>query len=68
MAEDEKEQWIERIKKELSEYAIGDQDLDAVFDPLLRACAKISRTYDEFKQCITEGVSTLKQVVRRVRF
>ncbi|RLF63145.1 MAG: hypothetical protein DRN30_06975 [Thermoplasmata archaeon] len=61
------EEWVERIKKELNEYAIGDYDLDQVFEPLLVACSKVARTYNEFKQCVNEGISTLKSVVSRVK-
>jgi len=62
------DEWIERIKKELNEYEIGDYDLDQVFEPLFEACAKVAKTYNEFKQCIEEGVSTLKSVVSKVKF
>jgi len=63
-----KEEWIERIKKELNEYEIGGYDLDHVFEPLLEACSKVAKTYNEFKQCVNEGVSTLKSIMSKVRF
>jgi len=63
--ESEKQAWIQRIKKELSEYQIGDWDLDVVFEPLLIACAKVTNKFDDFKQCILEGISTLKSVISK---
>ncbi|RLG77831.1 MAG: hypothetical protein DRO12_01030 [Thermoprotei archaeon] len=69
MAEKEdKDEWVEKIKKELNEFAIGEYDLDQVFEPLLEACKKVARTYSEFRQCINEGISTLRSVVSRVRY
>ena len=62
-----KEEWVEKIKRELNEYAIGDYDLDQVFDPLFEACSRVTSTYSEFKQCVEEGISTLKSVIRRAR-
>ena len=61
------EEWIERIKKELNVYEIGGYDLDQIFDPLFEACAKVAKTYSEFKQCVSEGVSTLKHVMSKVK-
>jgi len=63
--ESEKQTWIQRIKKELNEYRIGDWDLDVVFEPLLNACAKEAKSYSEFKQCILEGISTLKSIISK---
>ena len=63
----DREELIERIRRELNEYAIGDYDLDQVFDPLLEACSKVAKTESELKQCIEEGISTLKTVIRKVR-
>lgn len=68
MATPEKEEWIERLKKELHSYSIGEYDLDRVFEPLLDACARLTKTYDEFKQCVNESLTTLKTVMRKVRF
>ncbi|RLF08513.1 MAG: hypothetical protein DRJ60_00180 [Thermoprotei archaeon] len=62
------EDWIEKIRKELNEYEIGGYDLDQVFEPLFEACSKVAKTYSEFKQCVEEGISTLKSVVRKTRF
>ena len=64
----DREEWVERIKKELSEYEIGGYDLDQVFEPLLEACSKVAKTYSEFKQCVNEGISTLKSIINKVRF
>ena len=64
----DREEWVERIKKELSEYEIGGYDLDQVFEPLLEACSKVAKTYSEFKQCVNEGISTLKSIISKVRF
>jgi len=63
--ESEKQAWIQKIKKELNEYQIGDWDLDSVFEPLLNACAKLANNYNEFKQCILEGISTLKSIISK---
>jgi len=60
--------WVRRLKEELNEYEIGGYDLDEIFEPLLEACNKVARNYSEFKQCVEEGISTLKSVVRKVRF
>jgi len=65
---DNKKEWVERVKKELNEFVIGDYDLDQVFEPLLEVCSKLANTYDEFKQCISEGVTTLKSVLSKIRF
>jgi len=62
------DEWVKRLKEELNEYEIGGYDLDEIFEPLLEACSKVAKTYSEFKQCVEEGVSTLKSVVRKVRF
>lgn len=59
--------WVEQIKKELNEYAIGNEDLDRVLAPLLKVCSELSKNYDEFKQCINEAITTLKSVVGKVR-
>jgi len=59
--------WIKKIKKELNEYAIGDYDLDEVFAPLFEACEKVAKNYSEFKQCVEEGISTLKSVIKKVK-
>lgn len=61
------EKIVEEIKKELNNYAIGDSDLDAIFEPLLSACARVARTPSELKQCVKEGVKTLMDVVKKAR-
>jgi len=38
------EKIVEEVKKELSNYAIAGTDLDSLFEPLLKACAKVTRT------------------------
>jgi len=63
-----KEDWIERIKKELNEYEIGGYDLDQVFEPLLQACSRVAKTYNEFKQCVNEGISTLKSIMSKIKY
>jgi len=63
----DKKEWVEKVKKELNEFVIGDEDLDKVFEPLLNTCSKLAKTYDEFKQCVSEGISTLKSVITKVR-
>ena len=63
-----KEEWVERIKKELNEYEIGGYDLDQVFEPLLQACSRVAKTYNEFKQCVNEGISTLKSIMSKVKY
>jgi len=65
--EAEKKNWIEKFKRELNEFTLGDVDLGDVFEPLLEKCAKLAKNFDEFKQCISEGVSTLRQVLARVK-
>jgi len=57
--------WIEKIKKELNEYEIGGHDLDQIFDPLFEACSEVAKTYNEFKQCVEEGISTLKSIIKK---
>jgi hypothetical protein len=66
MPEDPRE-WIEKIKKELDNYTLGDVDLSAVFEPLLEKCAKLAKSFDEFKTCLNESVSTLRSVLGRVK-
>jgi len=68
MPKENAEDWIEEIKKELNGYEIGGYDLDQVFEPLLEACSKVAKTYNEFKQCVNEGISTLKSIMSKVRF
>jgi len=63
-----KEEWVERIKKELNEYEIGGYDLDQVFEPLLQACSRVAKNYNEFKQCVNEGISTLKSIMSKVKY
>jgi len=58
---------IERIKKELNEFEIGGQALDEIFYPLIEACSKVARNNSELKQCIEEGLSTVKAVVRKLK-
>jgi len=66
MPEDPKT-WIEKIKKELDEYTLGDTDLSVVFEPLLERCARLAKNFDEFKQCLGESISTLKSVIGRAK-
>jgi len=61
------ERLLNEIKRELSEYHIAEEDLDAIFDPLLRSCSRVAKNDKELKQCITEGISTLKSILSRVR-
>ena len=63
-----KEDWVERIKKELNEYEIAGYDLDQIFEPLLQACSRVAKTYNEFKQCVNEGISTLKSIMSKVKY
>jgi len=62
-----KEEWIQKVKKQLNEYQIGDFDLDQVFDPLLNACAKVAKNFSEFKQCVNEGLATLKSILSKTK-
>lgn len=57
----------ERLKKELAQFVIGDESLDAIFEPLIAACRKVAKTDDELKRCIIEGISTLKQIVKSIK-
>jgi len=61
------EEWIEKLKKELNKFEIGDKDLDVVFEPLFEACGEVAKTYNDFKQCVNEGISTLKSVISKVK-
>jgi len=38
-----------------------------VLEPLIRKCAKMSKNADEFRQCISESIATLKNVVSKVK-
>jgi len=64
----ERDEWVERLKKELNEYEVGGYDLDQVFEPLLQACSKVAKTYSEFKEGVSESVSTLKSAMNKVRY
>jgi chorismate mutase len=61
------EEWVEKLKKELNKFEIGDRDLDTIFEPLFEACGEVSKTYNDFKQCVNEGISTLKSVISKVK-
>ncbi|RLB79148.1 MAG: hypothetical protein DRH17_14200 [Deltaproteobacteria bacterium] len=60
-------EWVEKLKEELNEYQIGEYELGQIFEPLIMACAKVAKTENELRQCVNEGISTLKSVVRKVR-
>jgi len=64
---DELDEFFEKFKEELNEYAIGDLDLDKALAPLLDACSRVAKTADEFRQCVVEAASTLKSVAKRVK-
>jgi hypothetical protein len=57
----------EKVLKELNEYTLGDEDLGKVLEPLIRKCAKMSKNADEFRQCISESIATLKSAVSKVK-
>jgi hypothetical protein len=57
----------EKVLKELNEYTLGDEDLGKVLEPLVKKCAKMSKSVDEFRQCISESIATLKNVVSKVK-
>lgn len=57
----------EEVRRELSEFEIGSEDLAAIFDPLVEECSKLARDEKEFRQCIEEAISTLKTIVRKVK-
>jgi hypothetical protein len=59
--------FVDKLMKELSEYTIGDEELSKIFEPLLERCAKLSKTADEFKRCVTEAVTTLKSALGKVK-
>jgi hypothetical protein len=59
--------WIEKIKKELDNYTLGDTDLSVVFEPLLEKCAKLAKNFDEFKTCLNESISTLRNTLNKVK-
>jgi len=61
------ERLLNEIKRELSEYHIAEEDLDRVFDPLLASCSKVAKNDKELKQCVLEGINTLKSILSRVR-
>jgi len=61
------EKIVEEVKKELSNYAIAGTDLDSLFEPLLKACAKVTRTKEELKQCVKEGYKTLMDALKKAR-
>lgn len=65
MPKDSTEEWVARLKKELNEYEIAGHDLGDVFSPLFEACSKVAKTYNEFKQCVEEGVSTLRSIIKK---
>ncbi|RLI07761.1 hypothetical protein DRO24_02365 [Candidatus Bathyarchaeota archaeon] len=56
----------EEILEELSEFEIGGKDLDVIFEPLVERCAELAKNERELRQCIEEGISTLKTVVKKV--
>ena len=66
MPEDPKK-WVEKIKKELDNYTLGDDDLSTVFEPLLEKCAKLAKNFEEFKTCVGEGINTLRSVLSKVK-
>jgi len=57
----------EKIRKELAEFEIGDQDLDVIFDPLIQQCSELARDEREFRQCLDEAISTLKAVAKKIK-
>jgi hypothetical protein len=61
------EEIAEKVIKELNEYTLGDEDLGKVLEPLIKKCAKLSKTAEEFRQCIAESISTLKNVVSKIK-
>jgi hypothetical protein len=61
------EEITSKVIKELNEYTLGDEDLGKMLEPLIRKCAKMAKSVDEFRQCIAESVSTLKNVVSKVK-
>ena len=61
------ERLLNEVKRELSEYRIGEEDLDRLFDPLLATCRREAKTDKDFKQCVLEGINTLKSVLSKVR-
>jgi len=61
------EEIAEKVKEELAEYEIGGEDLDVIFDPLIRKCMEEARNEREFRQCIDEAFSTLKMVIKKVK-
>jgi len=56
----------EKVRRELAEFEIGGEDLDAIFDPLVRQCAEVARDEKEFRQCIDEAITTLKRIVKKI--
>lgn len=61
------EKVLEEVKKELNKYSIGDTYLDSIFEPLLRACAKVTRTKEELTRCVKEGSKVLLDVLKKTR-
>jgi len=61
------EKIIEEVKKELGNYSIGDTELDTIFEPLLKACAKVTRTKEELTQCVKEGSKMLINTLKKVK-
>ncbi len=60
-------EFIEKLKKELDEFVIGETSLAEIFEPVFDACAKVAKNEEEFKQCVTEAISTLKSVIKKVK-
>ena len=67
MPSDSIEELMRKVKEQLNEYALGDIDLDKIFEPLLEACSEKAKNESEFLECIKEGADVLKIVSRKVK-
>jgi len=61
------EELIEKIKQELSEFELGEKDLDVVFDPLVQECVELAKDENEVKQCLKEAANTLIGVLKKIK-
>ena len=63
----EKKTYVEKIKKQLEQYEVGNKTLAEVLAGVIEACGDVTEDENEFKICVDEVFDSLRKVIKKAK-